>query len=259
MDRMSFIPGAPHREYIENAAGHIFFGRPVALDFADTFLSHPSHNILYQLVSACLSEGDQVDIWFGARDPRPDEASDPDGEPVGHTWATLTADAQPGSTSVLWDVGRDTAPVLEGHAVRAFNAYRRALAEYQGVPAPTPLPVDSTSSGLADLATISRCFSPANLYECAGIMWYFVDLSGTVPSRDSAAAAGEATLSRPMPARDAIVLATLLTLALGAPPMVFAVLQSAQPFGRMPRDFQRAVYGQAGNAEADGGQIVIIC
>lgn len=258
MDRMSFIPGKPHREFFHNANGHIFFGRACALDFADTFLLPYGHNILYQLVLACLSEGDQVDIWFGARNPCDSERIDPDGEPVGHTWATLT-DATSKQKHTLWDVSRDTPLLTRRYATRAFNAYRQALALYQGVDKPTPIPIPPSST--AEEAspgswTMSRCFSPANLYECASVIWYFIDLSQQ-PSPTSSPDA--MVLSIPMPAQDAIILATLLTIVLGAPPVCFAVYQSGQ-LGCMPSSFQHAGFADAKAVTSiKAPEIAIIC
>lgn len=164
MDRMSFIPGPKAKAEIHEAEGRIFFNRAAALDYADEFIWNapggglarsPHIRFLYPLVSACLSEGDLVDVWFGLRSPERQEQDDggenhggggggsservyATGEDIGHTWAVLTHAAD-GRKQTLWEVGRDTPFPSEDYARRAFNAYRQMLAEYTGTGPPAPM------------------------------------------------------------------------------------------------------------------------
>ena len=243
MDRMSFIPGAEAREEIHKAEGHIFFQRPAALSYADEFLQAPafagaseSLPVIYQTVLACLSDGDQVDVWFGLRDAEGQDEL-PSGEPVGHTWATLkTAD---GKETPLWEVGRGTPSAGEAHAVRAFNAYRQALAAFKGEQQPSPLsiPMGEQAAYVPQQwngkPAISRALAPANLYYGSARMWYFVELGGSIEAP---------VISRPMRAFDALILSALMALAQGRPPMVFAVANTMETLGKLPLGYVTAGY-----------------
>jgi hypothetical protein len=247
MDRMAFIPGAEAKDEIFKAAGHVFFQRSTAMAYADEFLvkaPQPVTGIPYQTMMACLSEGDQVDIWFGLRDPDTSLGHElfSSGEPVGHSWAVLkTAD---GKEQTLWEVGRATPSLGDAHAARAFNAYREAFARFKGLPAPQAVPVDGSQARVPapqnNKPVISHALAPANLYYAASRMWYFVDLGpvGDVSLRPH--------LSRPMRAFDALILSSLMTLVNGSPPLVFALANTMDTLGHMPVKYQRAAY------EADG-------
>lgn len=155
MNRMSFIPGPTAKGEIHEAEGRIFFGRAAALDYADEFIGKalgggiarsPHIRLLYQLAGACLSEGDLVDIWSGLRSPDTttspeDEGGEervyPRGEDIGHTWALLTHAAE-GRKQTVWEVGRDTPFPREAYARRAFDGYRKALAEHIEMTATPP-------------------------------------------------------------------------------------------------------------------------
>ncbi|KAK2785330.1 hypothetical protein FQN52_008527 [Onygenales sp. PD_12] len=282
MDRMSFIPGAPAREAIENASGRIFTTRIGALDYADEFiLKCPSgpQPLLYQLFLAMLSDGDELEIKFGLRDPTNTEEDDPAGELIGHTWALLK-DAN-GGEKLLWEVGRKTAPISDADAAKAFNAYRQLLGTYQhqqqeqqaeqahthgmmpispptqiptNIPLPTPSPPPPSAG---PVRSISRALSPSNLYFAAGVMFYFVDLSMVPPSRPEFYHT-PLHLSRPMQAFDALLLSALVTVAIGAPPLVFAVLQGNEGLGEMPGSFGRAVYARAPDCRVMEGGVVIV-
>ncbi|KAL2022154.1 hypothetical protein VTK56DRAFT_5983 [Thermocarpiscus australiensis] len=247
MDRMNFIPGSQAREQIQSARGHIYFDRRTALAFADELVAKApcvqtsELSILYQTMLTCLSEGDQVDIWFGLRDADPAKGDevDPSGELVGHTWATLrTAD---GREKTLWEVGRRTPPLSDAQAVRAFNAYRDALAAFRGEPPPERLPLPDDRAPHVEeprewngKPVISRALAPSNLYYSSGRTWFFVDISppGGVHT--------PAVLSRPMRAFDCLVLAALMTLVMGQPPLVFGISNSIEGLGKMPWGFTRA-------------------
>ncbi|GAB1318509.1 VOC domain-containing protein [Madurella fahalii] len=248
MDRMCFIPGPEAKDELFKAQGHIFFDRRTALDFADEFVlkapggQNGNTSILYQTMLTCLSEGDQVDIWFGLRDADPAKGDevDPSGEQVGHTWAILhTAD---GREKHLWEVGRRTPPPSDAQAVRAFNAYRDALAVFRGEQPPQPLPIPTLARHTQEQRewngkpVISRALAPSNLYYSSGRTWFFVDLSppGDVQS--------PAVLSRPMRAFDALILAALMTLVMGQPPQVFGISSTLEGLGKMPLAFTRAHY-----------------
>lgn len=243
MDRMAFIPGAEAKDEVFKAAGHVFFQRSTALAYADEFLTKapiPMTGIPYQTMMACMSEGDQVDIWFGLRDADPSQGHEifPSGEPVGHTWAILkTAD---GKEKTLWEVGRATPSVGDAHAARAFNAYREAFARFKNLPIPQAVPVDTEKAHVPpshnDNPVISHALSPANLYYGSSRMWYFVDLG---PAGDLAMAPH---LSRPMRAFDALILSTLMTLVNGSPPLVFGLANTMETLGQMPLKYKRVTY-----------------
>lgn len=247
MDRMGFVPGPQAKEQIFNAQGHMFFSRQTALDFADEFIMNAPGGcggahlpLLYQKTLACIREGDQVDIWFGLRDPDPAAGQDeyPSGELVGHTWALFkTTD---GRERHLWEVGRRTPAAGEAHAARAFNAYREAMARFHGQETPAPIPVDVNAAHMPKefngKPIISRALSPSNLYYASGRMWYFVDLA---PPGDLGA---PVILSRPMRSFDALALSALMTLALGRPPLVFGISNATDTLGKVPTGYVRASY-----------------
>jgi hypothetical protein len=236
MDRMSFIPGPKERELLADANGLIFFDKDTAIDFAEEFLS--GHSLLYQTVLACMSDGDRAEIKFGLRDPKDGEELDPSGELIGYTWATFIPAVGP--QRMLWETGRKTEPIRDVDATRAFNAYRAALAAHQGISAPSAVPEQRTEI-MADKKNISRALSPSHLYYSSGIVWYFIDLSMTAPSREEHLDV-PLKLSRPMNAFDTLVLATLLTLAMDAPPLVFGVYQIQETLGNMPDEYINISY-----------------
>ncbi|EFY86986.1 hypothetical protein J3459_017602 [Metarhizium acridum] len=247
MDRMAFIPGAEAKDELFKAAGHVFFQRPTAIAYADEFLlkaAQPMTGITHQAMLSCMSEGDQVDIWFGLRDPEPSLGHDmvPSGQPVGHTWAILKS--TDGKQETLWEVGRATPSMGDAHAARASNAYREAFARFQELPLPPAVPVDQDKAHVPpphnDKPVISHALSPANLYYASGRMWYFVDLG---PADDVMA---PAHLSRPMRAFDALILSSLMTLVNGTPPLVFALANTTETLGQMPIKYKRV------SCEADG-------
>jgi hypothetical protein len=68
-------------------------------------------------------------------------------------------------------------------------------------------------------------------------------------------------LSRPMRAFDALLLSALMTLAVGAPPLVFAIFQNSDPpgnLGAMPQRFERVTNTCVLNRDMDPGTIRII-
>ncbi|KJK79241.1 hypothetical protein H634G_05481 [Metarhizium anisopliae BRIP 53293] len=246
MDRMALTPGAEAKDELFKAAGHISFQRPTAIAYADEFLlraPQPTTGITYQAMLACMSEGDQVDVWFGLRDADPSLGHDtlPSGEPVGHTWAILQSADGKQETSTLWEVGRATPSVGDAHAARAFNAYREALARSQGLASPPAVPVDADKARVPPpqhgKPVMSHALSPANLYYASGRMWYFVDVG---PPADDVTA--PAHLSRPMRAFDALVLSSLMTLVNGTPPLVFALANTTATLGQMPAKYERVAY-----------------
>ncbi|KAK2595632.1 hypothetical protein QQS21_006679 [Conoideocrella luteorostrata] len=246
MDRMAFIPGNEAKDKIFNAAGHIVFQRSTAIAYANEFLSKAPVPIAatagtYQAMMACLSDGDQVDIYYGLCDPDASKGHEifPSGEAVGHTWATLkTAD---GRETHLWEVGRATPSVGEAHAARAFNAYRDAMARFKGIASPEPVPLEADKAHIPcefnGKPVISHALSPANLYYASSRMWYFVDL---LPAGDDMTR--PLHLSRPMTAFDALILSALVTLANGARPLVFGVANTMDTLDRMPGGYVRATY-----------------
>lgn len=270
MDRMSFIPGPKAKAEIHEAEGRLFFNRAAALDYNDEFIWNapgggiarsPHIRLLFQLVGACLSEGDVVDVWFGLRSPRPadGERTYPSTEDIGHTWAVLTH-ADGGRRQTVWEVGRDTPFPSEEYAVRAFNAYRQALGEYkQSAVQPLPYPTTSATATTTtshnngehqhhqqqaeawptmfrDKPVASRALAPANLYYASARMWYFVDFAPP-GQRDE-----PPVLSRPVRAFDALILSTLVALAYGAPPQVFGVRYTLANIGQMPTGYLRTQY-----------------
>jgi len=261
MDRMSFVPGPEARQEIENANGHIFFGRAAALDYAEEFIFNGEsamHLLLFALVGACLSVGDKVDIKFGLRNPNASEEEDPTGELIGHTWATVTESN--GKERLLWEVGRRTEPISEEGAVRAYNVYRSALATFKGVSQPEPVSrPQSTPSNPPRVSetAISRALSPSNLYFASGSMFYFVEISTSAPGRADYFET-PFQISRPMRASEALILSALLTLAVGSPPLVFAVLQGPEGVGEIPESFGRTSYADAPDVQLEKGKVWIV-
>ncbi|PGH29776.1 hypothetical protein GX50_07476 [[Emmonsia] crescens] len=278
MERMSFVPGTSALAAIENANGRIFTDRAGAIDFANEFiLTCPSgpQPLLYQLFLAMLNDGDQLEINFSLRDPTTTEENDPAGELIGHTWAILKTAR--GSEKLLYEVGRKTEPISNTEAAKAFNGYRKLLAafEYQAQgacagmmvsavavaaasPMDIPLPPPRQPTPTAGpIRSISRALSPSNLYFAAGVMFYFVDLSMMAPSRPEFYET-PLHLSRPMQAVDALILSALVTLAIGAPPLVFAVLQANASLGTMPEMYGRVAYALAPECRPEAGKIVIV-
>ena len=263
MDRMDFVPGPQAKEQIFNAQGHMFFSRQTALDFADEFIMNaPSGSgdahlpLLYQTMLACINEGDQVDIWFGLRDPDPTAGQEdlPSGELVGHTWALFkTID---GKERHLWEVSRQTPVAGDAYAARAFNAYREAMARFHGRETPAPIPVDASLANMPKdfngKPVISRALSPSNLYYASGRMWYFVDLA---PPGDIHA---PVILSRPMRSFDALALSALLTLALGRPPLVFGISNATDTQGKVPTGYVRASYEADESIASTEGKPVLV-
>lgn len=233
MDRMSYIPGAEARREVEDANGHIFFTKETALDYVDEFLSG-GPPILYQVALASLSDGDRVDIKFDVLGPD-DAGEGPGGE--GFSWATVTESS--GDEKLLWKSAPGTESLSPQLAVEAFNFYRNGLADFKNEPTPerAVLPRGIPPQQPLSNTTISCAFSAKNIQHASGIMFYFVMLSTSAPSRADYFDVS-ARLSRPMRAFDALVLSAMLTLAVGSPPLVFAVLQSTDRLGEMPGSFQ---------------------
>lgn len=257
---MNFVPGSQAREQMGNANGRISFGPECALDFADEFLVQGPcgpHPTLSQLVSACLSENDRVDIYFGVD---PTEGKDSAGESSGYTRALFT-EGHTRRQRVLWEVGRTTEPMHDNLAVTAFNLYRMVLANFQNLPAPADVPLSSrvttTTSDSKSAPTISRAFSPSNLLFASGSMFYFVELTTSAPGKKDYLDT-PAKLSRPMRAFDALILAALLALATGTPPLVFAVLYTLDGLGEMPQAFERQAYALAPYPELSDEKVAII-
>ncbi|PGH01564.1 hypothetical protein GX51_05129 [Blastomyces parvus] len=279
MERMSFVPSTPALIAIENAKGCILTDRAGAIDFANQFiLTCPSgpQLLLYQRFLTMLNVGDQLEINFSLREPTSTEAQDPAGELIGHTWAILKP-AQ-GSEKLLYEVGRKTEPISDAEAAKAFNGYRKLLAAFQtgmqgtgtsmlvsaaaagatwqpmDIPLPPPRQPTPTA---APVRSISRALSPSNLYFAAGVMFYFVDLSMTAPSQPEFYET-PLHLSSPMQAVDALVLSALVTLAIGVPPLVFAVVQANSSLGTMPEMYGRAAYALAPDCSPEAGKIIIV-
>lgn len=252
MDRMSFIPGREAREEIEEAGGHISMTRDAVLDFLDSvalpnLLGPPGGNILYATLLASLSVGDKLDIYYGLRDCKEGEEVDPGGELVGFTWATVTESG--GMEKKLWEVGRSSPKADHGFALDAFNLYRATLGSFQKAQVPQGKPYNPPTDLPSEL-DISRALSPSNLYYCSGTMFYFVVFSSSAPSRPDFCSSPR-WLSRPMRAYDALLLSALMTLAVGAPPSVFAVLQRSDSLGVMPEDCERVVYALTPNDDPE--------
>jgi hypothetical protein len=194
------------------------------------------------------------EIYYGLQDYG--EGSDPGWD--GSTWATVAESS--GRERKLWEVGRETPDMDENFPLIAFNLYRATLGHFQGVqqfPAEWPytIPTDLPS----DL-DISHALSSLNLYNKSGVMFYFVVFSSSVPSQPQFWTSTR-WLSRPMRAFDALLLSALMTLAVGAPPLVFAVFQNNEPpgnLGAMQRRFERITNTCALNRDMDPGTIRII-
>lgn len=244
MDRMSFIPGTEAREEIVNAEGHLSITRDAVGGYVDEFapslVSGPGGNILYSVLLATLSVGDKLDIYTGLRDYNEGEEKDPGGELVGFTWVTLTE--ANGAERKLWEVGRRTSRMDERFAIDAFNLYRASLSSFKNA-GPPEMRAFAPPTDRPPEMDISRAFSPSNLAFCSGIMFYFVVFSNSAPSRPDFFNSPR-WLSRPMRAFDALVMSALLTLAVGAPPLVFAVVQDFERLGVMPESFNRIVYAE---------------
>lgn len=263
MDRMGFIPGPQAKEQIFNAQGHMFFSRQTALDFADEFImnapggaGNPNLSILYQTMLACISEGEQVDIWFGLKNPDPAAGHEefPSGELVGHSWALVrTAD---GKERHLWEVGRKTPAMGDAWAARAYNAYCEAMGRFLGRDVPAPATVDRSAGEVPKefngKPVISRALSPSNLYYASGRMWYFVDLSPPGDLNELP------ILSRPMRSFDALALSALMTLALGTPPVVFGVSNTMETLGKMPAGYVRTTYEADERIQRKDGEILLV-
>jgi hypothetical protein len=218
---------------MEDCNGLIFFGRQGAVDFADEFIFPSGQNILYQTVAAALSEGDKVDITFELK-----ENEDEDLEDEGTTKAIFT-DQTTGRKKVLWEVSNTSEGLREVQIERAYNAYRNALSTHLGVPPPLPLRGSETMTSEAESRTlISRALSPSNILQVSGASWYFVELSA-VPTSSPEYRSASATLTRPMRAFDALILTSMITLAFGSPPLVFAIRPGMGRFGKMPQSFKR--------------------
>ncbi|KAL1955498.1 hypothetical protein VTO42DRAFT_8524 [Malbranchea cinnamomea] len=276
MERMSFVPGHTAREAIENANGRIIARRDDAIRFANEFVlncPNGSQPLLYQTFLTMLNDGDELDIRFNIREPTATEEEDPAGELIGHSWATLKNFAT-GSEKLLWEVGRRTQPLSDADVAKAFNAYRCSLATHQGIPVPQPVPISppahqaqTSTFSLAPTArpltpvpaarAISRALSPSNLYFASNNMFYFVDLSMVAPSRPEFAST-PVHLSRPMPAMDALILAAFVCVAIGAPPLVFAVVQDGSALGVMPESYKRVSYALAPECRPTEREIVIV-
>lgn len=261
MDRMSFIPGSAAREEIVDSRGQISITRDVAADYVDEFepsiIAGPGGNILYAVLLSALSVGDKLDIYSGLRDYNEGEERDPGGELVGFTWAVLTEAS--GREKKLWEVGRRTARMDERFATDAFNLYRSSLAHFQNAAMPDTVAY-TPPTDLPPEMDISLALSPSNLGYCSGIMFYFVVYSNSAPSRPDFFNSPR-WLSRPMRAYDALVLSALLTLAVGAPPLVFAVIQDDKKLGAMPEGFERAVYGKTRDGPAalpSSGNVLVV-
>jgi len=277
MDRMRFIPGKEAKEQIFDAKGHIYFGKETALDFADHFLvdsiplgGNNSLCITYQTMLACMSDNDKVDIYFGLRDVKPEqgEEQDPTGELIGHTWATLT-EPDPNSegqtkTRILWEVGRATPPMQDAHAARAFNAYRFTLGsalemdvpedlEVKGAVHPDGTPKEDIKE-FRGKAVMSRALSPSNLYYGSSVAWYFVDLG---PPNELETPM-KFFLSRPMRSFDALILASLMTLVNGSPPVVFGIFNSTGGLGKMPSGFSRVQFVEDEGAQLEDDKPILV-
>jgi hypothetical protein len=72
-------------------------------------------------------------------------------------------------------------------------------------------------------------------------MFCFVAISTSAPSRPDFLES-DPQLSRPMRAFDAFILASFLTLAMGAPALVFAVIEDSDHIGEMPDSFRQGFF-----------------
>ena len=254
MDRMRFIPGPEAKSEIHNCSGHIIVTRQVALNFADEFLFNDSNPLLYQLVCASLSDNDKLDIWFGLRDAdvSKGESVYPSEEEIGHSWAILTTD---GKEKCIWEVGRDTPFVGDAYAAKAFNAYREALGKWRGQEVPQAVEVGAQTerpTEFRDKPVMSRALAPSNLFHAAERMWYFIDLAS------GSALSEPAVLSRPLRAYDALILASLITLANGSTPLVFGIRYILQNIGTMPQGYIRAQAENDARVELANDQVLLV-
>jgi hypothetical protein len=216
---------------MEDCDGHIFFGRLGAIDYADEYIFPTGQNILYQTVGAALSQGDEIDITFELKEDENDDL-----EEEGTTKAIYT-DQATGRKKVLWEVGKTNEGLMEAQMVRAYNAYRNAMAGHLGVQQPSPLQGSTPITPDESRAPISRSLSPSNILKVSGAVWYFVELSA-VPTSSPEYSTARAVLTRPMRAFDALILTSIITLAFDSPPIVFAVRPGKGRFGKMPQSFQ---------------------
>jgi hypothetical protein len=201
----------------------------------DAFVfDHGGSFTLCQSMLACMSEGDQVDVRYTFDGGEPCAS----GEMPGKTVATLTnAD---GRVEHLWEVNNETPALSDNHAAKAFNAYRRHLALFLREPFPEKVAINSAHGDVPERCNgkniISRAFTPSNLCDASGRMWFWVDLE---PPGD---ANTEALLTRPMPALDAVILAAMLTLCYGSPPLVFGIAPTVEGRAMMPLAYTRVHY-----------------
>lgn len=287
MDRMGFIPGPQAKTEIHEAEGRIYFNRAAALDYSDEFLVNcpggglarsPHLRFLLQVVGACLSEGDLVDVYFGMREVGAGEREDPGGELIGHTWAVLThAD---GRKETVWEVGRDTPFAGEAYAQRAFNGYRQAMGratntwiepiQFKAEEENNKDNGESTAQGeqggdgeqandeaawptrFRDKAVMSRALAPANLYLASARMWYFVDFAPPGQLDE------EPVLSRPLRAFDALILSTLVALAYGSPPQVFGVRYKLENIGKVPTGYLRTQFEESATLRDQTDEEIIL-
>jgi hypothetical protein len=61
-----------------------------------------------------------------------------------------------------------------------------------------------------------------------------------------------------MRAFDPLILSALFTLAVGAPPLVFAVLQGPEGAGEIPESFGRTSYADAPDVQLGQGKVWIV-
>jgi hypothetical protein len=101
---------------------------------------------------------------------------------------------------------------------------------------------------------MSRALSPSNLYYASSVMWYFVDLG---PPNELETPM-KFWLSRPMRSFDALILAALMTLVNGSPPVVFAISSSSDGLGRMPMGFTRLQYEQDERVQAEADKPLLV-
>jgi hypothetical protein len=277
MQRMSFIPGPDAREYIHEVKGRLIVDHGALIALADDFIMNcPSgpNSLLYQICLSALSRNDTIDIHFGLRDVGEGERKDEDGELVGHTWAIHNTVLENGEkrSKTLWDVGRDSPLQSLEVANRAFLQYQYALAQHQEVVVPPPPPLQLMRPPAIPRKDeegrpphISRALSPSNLYYKSGIQFYFVELCMSAPGRpdyfSSDGTWAPSQLSRPMRSYEALQLAAVLTAAIGAPPLVFAVRQSIpKSLGKMPVGYlQRGYEVPDGWDDAEQDKIVLVC
>ncbi|KIM90599.1 hypothetical protein PILCRDRAFT_84538 [Piloderma croceum F 1598] len=196
---MSFVPGADAR----------------AVDYANEYIFPSGQNILYQTVSAALSEGDEVDITFELKENEDMALEDE------RTTKAIFTDKTTGKKKVLWEVSNTSDGLGDAQIERAYNAYRKVLVAHLGV-SPPPLLQDCgpTASAAGSLTPVSRALSPSNILQVSGGSWFFVELSA-VPTSFPEYPTAFATLTR---AFDALILTSMITLAFDSPPpLVFAI------------------------------------